>query len=307
MIGVAILGILLILSSPPQARSDGEKAKLELADAQFQKGQFEEAERSYERILSSWADSHEALIGLGRCLIALGRFNESVFPLAKARVQQPNDREAKHKLAQALVELNQFNQAEQLLKSTVDTDPDDHEAWFWVGVLRYRNGFYGSALQAFDQAHEPTRDNDTREQKLSAFRAICLAKTGHTQEAEATMNRLLANPLHQKDSDLVLVYAQLLYETKRPQAALDMIDHLLTTSPNLAMAHFWRAKVLFSLGRNDEAARDAQTAVQLLPQLPFPRYLLVKIYQVQGRSEDARQQAEWLRQYEDRKDRGQLR
>ena len=66
------------------------------------------------------------------------------------------------------------------------------------------------------------------------------------------------------------------------------------------MAQFWRAKVLLQLHRTDEAANAAERAERLMPDLPFAHNLLVKIYELQGRTKEAAQQAQWLRDYQRR-------
>ena len=66
------------------------------------------------------------------------------------------------------------------------------------------------------------------------------------------------------------------------------------------MAHFWRAKVLLQLHRAGEAASAAEESIRLQPQLPQAHNLLIRIYQMLGRTKEAAQQAEWLRDYQRR-------
>ena len=68
------------------------------------------------------------------------------------------------------------------------------------------------------------------------------------------------------------------------------------------MAYFWRAKVLLQLERTVEAAGAAEEAIRLLPQFPEAHNLLLRIYQMQGRTKEAARQAEWLRDYERQKE-----
>ena len=66
------------------------------------------------------------------------------------------------------------------------------------------------------------------------------------------------------------------------------------------MAHFWRARLLLQLHRPNEAAAAAEQSVRLLPNLPVAHNLLLRIYQMQGRTKEAAEQAEWLRDYQRR-------
>jgi hypothetical protein len=50
--------------------------------------------------------------------------------------------------------------------------------------------------------------------------------------------------------------------------------------------------------KTDLAIREAQRAVELAPDLPYARNLLLRLYRAQGRDREAAGQAEWLRHYE---------
>jgi tetratricopeptide (TPR) repeat protein len=65
------------------------------------------------------------------------------------------------------------------------------------------------------------------------------------------------------------------------------------------MGYFWRGKVLYRLGRLQEAALAEEKASRMIPQFPNPRSLLVKIYEAQGRADKAAEQAEWLRAHDE--------
>jgi hypothetical protein len=54
--------------------------------------------------------------------------------------------------------------------------------------------------------------------------------------------------------------------------------------------------VLLQLDRPEDAARDAEYAIRLLPNLPNTHNLLLQIYRRLGRHEDAAREAAWLRQ-----------
>jgi tetratricopeptide (TPR) repeat protein len=216
--------------------------------------------------------------------------------------QQPGlaDRESQRTLARALVARNEFPQAEKVLRALTAADPRDAESWFYLGALLYRNGYYGAALPALEKALALRPENF----QAKVYRAVSLALVGRTKEAEPALQQLAGDPAGARDPDVLIVFAQLLYETERPQLALARIDQAIAATPQSPMAFFWRGRILLHMGRVGEAAKAAEQAVQLAPQLPFPRNLLVQIYRKQGRTAEAAQQAEWLRESEDRQTRG---
>jgi predicted CXXCH cytochrome family protein len=237
---------------------------------------------------------------------------------------------AQYYLARALAEKRDFDSALPILKSIAPNDPQyssaqqllatieanaqpgetppksattanspDSEAQFRDGQLLYQNGNYGGALKQFDAALQ-LAPQAAWATKAQIYRAICLEKLARTREAETAMQALSDNTTARGDVDLQLAFVELLYETGRWQEALNRIDEVIAAVPKTPMAYFWRAKVLLQLHRINEAAGAAEESIRLLPDLPPAHNLLIRIYQMQGRTTEAAQQAEWLRDYQRR-------
>jgi tetratricopeptide (TPR) repeat protein len=300
---LALLFLFLLRQSPAaQLRADeqGASEQLKIADSLYQHDHFQEAEESYLKIASVFPDSTEALVGVGKCYVGMGSPQKAVPFLSEAVRRKPADREARRFLAHAYVDMHQFSVAESLLNSLLAADRRDKESWYLLGLLMYENGYYRAADGDLQKSTDPTSSDQARHLKTDICRAVCWVHMGRTQEAEAALTRLSNNPAAEKDPDLLLVFAQLLYETQRPEMALKKVEQALRVRPDLAMGYFWKGKVLYRLGRLEEAAIAAEQSTRLLPQLPYPRSLLVKVYQGLGRNEQALEQVEWLRKYEDR-------
>ena len=116
------------------------------------------------------------------------------------------------------------------------------------------------------------------------------------------MKALSEHPEARQNVDFQLAYVELLSESGQPEEALKRVDDLIAAVPQTAKAYFWRAKVLLELRRIGEAASAGEEAVRLLPEFPEAHNLLLKIYQTQGRAKEAAQQAQWLHDYQLRKD-----
>lgn len=166
------------------------------------------------------------------------------------------------------------------------------------GERLYQEKEYGGALKELEEAMR-LAPQATWARTAEIERAVSLEKLGRTDEAEASMKSLLATTAG-KDVDLQLAYVELLYDTGRPDQALQKIDQLIATEPGAPMAYFWRAKVLLQLQRLGEAAKAAEESIRLQPNLPFAHNLLIRIYQMQGRTREAAEQAQWLSDYQRR-------
>jgi len=281
------------------ARAIDATAALRDASVHYLKGEFPEAETGYRQVLAADPQSNAALLGMAKCRIAAGRPREALPFLEQILIPKPGDRDARRELGHAYATGNAFPQAEQIFKELVESDPSDKESLYYLGCLMYQNGYYGAALTYLDRSRDSQVGDPVRQVKTDVYRAVCLSRVGRTAEAEVALRELAIKPGARNEPDLLLVYAELLYETGRPELALKQADESLRVNPSLAMAHFWRARILFHLKRLPEAAAAAERSIELIPQLPFPRSLLVRIYLAQGRQNDAARQADWLRRYED--------
>jgi predicted CXXCH cytochrome family protein len=236
---------------------------------------------------------------LARALAEKRDFESSRQILKTIPPNDPQYASAQRLLAE--VELNDVGHDGTLLKSTITQDSNDAQAAFLGGQVLYQNGNYGGALKQLELALH-LAPQAAWATKAQVYRAICLEKVARTQEAEAAMQALSGNAAARDDVDLQLAFAELLYETGRAEEALKRIDEIIAAVPRTPMAHFCRAKVLLQLHRTDEAARAAEESVRLLPELPLAHNLLIRIYQMQGRTKEAAEQAQWLRNYERRKE-----
>ena len=173
------------------------------------------------------------------------------------------------------------------------------EAKFLNGQVQFQSEYYAAALKDLEDALRLAPQAGWA-RKARVYRAICLEKTARTNEAEAALHELAADPSAAQDVDLQLAYVELLFETGRAEPALQRTGDLIRAVPNAPMAYFWRAKVLLQLHRAAEAAVAAEESVRLTPEMPTAHNLLIRIYQVLGRSKDAAREAEWMRDYERR-------
>jgi tetratricopeptide (TPR) repeat protein len=292
---------------------------------------FERAKQLYRERAALGSDDAQQQFAAGRFFLLAGDA-DSAAAAFRASLKLDPAIPAQYLLAQALAEKHDFPSARNILEAIPRNDPQyaaaqqllaqveaqergqgvalpdiatpaaassDAEAQFLEGQVLYQSQYYGAALKAFDLALERTPQAEWSG-KARVFRAICLEKLARTEEAEAAFQALLKDPAAQQDVDLRLAIVELLYDTSRPADALREVDGLLAAVPNTSMAHFWRARVLLQLQRTDEAERAAAESIRLLPQFPQAHNLLMRIYLLQGRTREAAQEAQWLRDYERR-------
>lgn len=289
---------------------------------------FEQAKELYHARAELNSDDAQQQFAAGRFYFLAGEMDRAVkafgdslkldgkiparYALAESLAQQGHQKESQQVLEEIPHSDPQYNRAQQLLATlkandtaTKDTagktaPPDSHARELFLDAqLQYQNENYSAALKELEQALQSAPDAEWAT-KAQINRAICLEKLGRIQDAEAAMKALSGNPAAQHDIDFQLSYAELLSDTGRASEAIQRIDSAIAAAPQYPMAHFWRAKVMLQLHRIDEAAAAAEQAERLMPDLPLAHSLLVKIYELQGRSKEAALEAQWLRDYQRR-------
>ncbi|MGH9664837.1 MAG: tetratricopeptide repeat protein, partial [Bryobacteraceae bacterium] len=235
-----------------------------------------------------------AEVGLGTSLLALDRSGEAIPALEKAVKLAPADRMALRALGHAYQRESAFFKGLPVLKSLVASDPKDAESWFYLGALYYDNNDYLPALAALSSALELQPSNAG----AAVFKAGVLAQLGRTQEAGDLYRTLANRPPTASSPELWLGYAQFLFENEQGKPALEAVNRAIALLPGSAKLHFWKARILMSLGDLAGAEADAQKSVQLAPDLPNARNLLMKIDRAQGLAQAADKQARWLADHE---------
>ena len=257
-------------------------------------GQLADEASAYQAAVKANPDSADAWAGLGRTLLLLRRPGDAVLCLNKALSLAPGDTGIRSSLARSYLDAGDAGAAIALLEPLGGTGPRDPDVARLLGEAMYRSGYYARALQLLE------RVADRPDPRVAGMRAVSLAKTGRIAEAEAACKRLLDQPAPQLDLDVVLTYVEILDNTGRATQAVAYADSAIKDQPGNPIAHLWKARLLWHLGQTADAALEAEQSVSLSPELPFARNLLLQIYRKQGRVEEARRQADWLREYNDR-------
>lgn len=217
--------------------------------------------------------------------------------LAAAAAQQKTDVPSEVANGMQLARQGRYIEAERALKAYADRNANQPEAQAILAQLYYHFGYYANALQMFDKAIA-LAPGDRQSRILGA---VCLFKTGEGEKAAAVTKQLLAEQPPPNDIDLTLTYAQYLFERRDLDAALIQTRAAVAFAPQHPIGFFWLARILQAKGETKEATVAAEKSVELAPQLPYARNLLVRLYSLQGRLDDAQRQAQWLKDFEAQK------
>ncbi len=267
------------------------------ADALFQEGRFREAASAYLELLKASPNDMHLLESMGQSLMALGQPKQAVQFFRREVAVAGGNRDASRFLALALTSSNEYEEAGRLLTQLTASDSQDAQSWFFLGLLRYRNGYYEATVDCLRRAKSlglTGKDGPSEQKAAEVMIAVSLVESGQNADAEKALLAVLARP-GQKNLDALLGYTRVLYESGRYEEAFQTTGTALTESPDNAAAHFWRARILLRRGQLPQSAAEAEKASELAPNSPAPHNLLIQIYNRQGRAAEAASEAEWVR------------
>jgi tetratricopeptide (TPR) repeat protein len=196
-----------------------------------------------------------------------------------------------------LARQGQYQEAERLLKQFAEQNPQDSQAQRALGELYYHFGYYAAAEPVLGRAFAV----EPRDKRARILSAVCLFKIGDIEHAVQSTKALLAETPPPNDIDLSLTYAQYLYENHDLNGALTLAKATVAFAPQHPIGFFWLARILQARGDTKEATKAAEQSVELAPSLPYARNLLVRLYRLQGRADDAEREAQWLKDFETQK------
>jgi len=155
----------------------------------------------------------------------------------------------------------QLDDALRLVQKAVRINPRSANALSSLGVILAHMSRYGEALSSFDAALKLDPDHVF----ALSNRCNALNELGRYDDAILISDRVLAiNPTH---ADVYIPRGAALLNCKRDREALDSYERAIRLNPSFATAWLGRGNVFFDLKRYDEAIASYDRAIALKPDL----------------------------------------
>jgi Flp pilus assembly protein TadD len=182
--------------------------------------------------------------------------------------------------------LKDFMDADHWLTRSVQWDPRDAQAWYYLGRTKYSESRFAEAINAFQQCLKLDPKNVKGEDNLG----LSLAGLGRNEEAVATYNQAIAwqAQLPMKDPGPYIDLGKLLIDEKRPQDAVTLLLQAIEIAPRDSQAHELLAKAYTRVQEFPKAQAELEKAVELSPQTPNLHCVLASVYRKQGLEEKAK-------------------
>ncbi len=212
------------------ARGGAWEEAMERGYSLKRRGRYEKAAECFGEAIALGGEGHaDPHAFMGHVLQDMGRVKEAMAHFGRAIEADPRHTMALFKKAEALLALNRVEEARVWCGRAVESDPDDAAPHHVMGNIYSRLLDFEAAIAEFG---ESVRIDPTN------FRGCANIGASHLN-------------------------------ARRPEEALECLDAALRVNPEYAFAHYQRAMALGMLGRESEAQKSLEKAVE-----HDPRYML---------------------------------
>ena len=240
-------------------------------------GQFDVARRFYEQAIQDNPLEPIFYEELADCLDQLGDIEAS----KKTRLRYRQTlAEVYRRQAHRFIEKQQGKSALELLQNALNTDKDYIPALKDLGYVQMQMNDLPSAKQTYQRVLE--LEPISRQALLHS--GMIEAKLGNRTEAESHFLSLIKH-----EPDFMDTYSQL---SNLCKASDDLIgaENALTMGiqrqPAWAPGYWWRGLIYQKYGESGKAEADFRRAIQLAPDVPFPKDALASLLTTENRSLD---------------------
>lgn len=198
---------------------------------------------------------------------------------AGARYHVPNAFDLKI-VALDYILLKDYIDADHWLTRSLQGDPRDAQAWYYLGRTRYSESQFPQSIEAFEQCLKLEPHNVQAEYNVGlSFEA--LAKNDQAIQAFENAIAWEAESLV-KDPEPYIELAHLYLQAAQPEKAVPYLLQANAILPNVTKAHEELGKAYSLLHRLPEAQAELEAAVALEPATASLRCVLGKIYRQEG-------------------------
>ena len=285
---------------------------LSVAKAFLDQGKVNEAERSVRAYLNDNAASGPGHFLLGlilfRKILASAPANASPAPAdAPMHAVDPKfrDEQARASLAEftegakyakpsafdlkivALdyVLLGSYSDASKWLERSIEWNPHDSEAWYYLGRAKYTENRFDDAIQAFNKCLAL----DPRNVKAESNLGLSYAGQNHVHEALTAFHKAIEwqADLPHKNPEPYIDLGELLIQQGQAQEAIPFLQQAIHIDNRESRAHEKLGSAYLALDQLHSAQLEFEAAIALEPEIARLHYLLGTTYRKQGLRDEA--------------------
>jgi tetratricopeptide (TPR) repeat protein len=241
-------------------------------------GQFENAASALQSYVQNHPQSDDAVYLLAYIHFRENKPKESLQLFTDAaKLKNPTADDLKV-VALDYILLNDYNDAAHYLELSLSMDPQNIEARYHLGRVRYQQNQFDLAIDAFQGVlrREPgnVKALDNLGLSLEAKNEVSQAIIAYRKAIEVDERVTLHN------EQPYLNLGKLLARSNRLEEAIPLLVRASEIAPRAGKVHYELGKTYFDGNRLENAQREAEQAVSLEPEDTSGHYLLGRIYHV---------------------------
>ena len=231
-------------------------------------GHLDRAESHFRDAVEIEPDEAAALLDLAGVLRAQGRRDEAGALTDRARELRPNDPANLQNIAEALRKEKHYEQALAAYREVLAVSPGYALAHAGMGDTLFRMERFEESLDAFDRALAAQPDLGA----AGTLHSLAGQAAQHLDRIdEAAHHFAEAMRIDPRDNSSIDRLALIRFGQQRYQEALVLYRNLLELTPDSAQTYSNLGATLYYLGREDEALRQFERAVEIDPNLETAR------------------------------------
>ncbi len=284
---VAFAGLLL-----PFALLFGQAPDPALVEVQslIDAGKLNDAENAARQYIEAHQSSADAHYLLGYILFREGNPKPSLAEYTEAaRYRTPGALDLEV-IGSNYFLMEDYSSADQWLTKSVELDPRDAHARYYLGRTKYNEKHFADAVRIFKEC----LDLDPRDAKAADYLGRSHEALGQTADALAAYRNAISldTGAAHVNSEPYLDLGTLLVENDRPGDAVPYLQQAVALAPGDWRAHRETGKAYLQLNRLPEARAELRNAVALAPENAPLHFLLAQALRKSGMQEQARAETE---------------
>jgi tetratricopeptide (TPR) repeat protein len=284
---VAFAGLLL-----PFALLFGQTPDPALVEVQslIDAGKLNDAENATRRYIETHQSSADAHYLLGYILFREGNPKPSLAEYTEAaRYRTPGALDLEV-IGSNYFLMEDYSAADQWLTKSVELDPRDVHARYYLGRAKYNEKHFADAVRIFKEC----LDLDPHDAKAADYLGRSYEALGQTADALAAYRNAISldTGAAQVSSEPYLDLGTLLVENDRPGDSVPYLQQAVALAPGDWRAHRQIGKAYLQLNRLPEARAELRKAVALVPENAPLHFLLAQALRKSGMEEQARAETE---------------
>jgi len=260
----------------------------ELTEAQslLAKGLFRDAENISRSYVSKHPDAANGHYLLGQILFTEQRPKESLAEYTEgAKYHEPNAFDLKV-VALDYVLLFDYLDADKWLTKSLQWNPNDSEAWYYLGRTKYNENRFEEAVKSFERCLKLDSSNVKAEDNLG----LSYQGLGRVDDAITAYRTAIAwqSQSANQNPQPYIDLGSLLLEQGKIEDAIAYLRQAIAVSPQAAKAHEQLGKAYMNKNQFVQAQEELEKAVALNPKDAPLHYVLGQVYRKRGLMDKAK-------------------